>query len=102
MSAGEFEYEMINPKIQAVRWDGINREPIIRFVKEVLGEDEDFIRFTADEETGEKYDNYNMVKFFDGCDGLTADPGQWITYREGSDECGNMYVEEFQAEFRKT
>jgi hypothetical protein len=91
-------------EIDCVFWDGVNREPVCEALEPVLRgviEKEceslrehfpdpqrsyhpddawrDLVRFTADEESGEKYDDYNMVKLW-FCGGPEVSPGHWLTW----------------------
>ena len=75
----EGTYQRPPLKVRAVRWTGDNRGQIEDFLRPV---DEAYdgigLRFTADEESGERYDDYNMVLFSAWGDDQEADPGFWL------------------------
>lgn len=77
-----------NSEIDCVFWDGVHREPVYEALESILraeagpnnaGHWREFLTFSADEESGEKWDDYNMVKLW-GCGGPEVDPGNWLTW----------------------
>jgi hypothetical protein len=73
----EFEWFRKQPEIQAVQWRGDNRDEVIRFFKGIGQDPNEGPWFSADEETGKPYDNYNIVKA-GGCGSLEVSPDWWI------------------------
>lgn len=85
-------------------WDGVNREPVYEALESVLRAQQirdtaymreyypehpsaqitetgwrEYVRFTADEESGEQYDDYNMVKLW-WCGGPEVSPDNWLVW----------------------
>lgn len=88
--ANEFTYLRRNPAVQAVWWNGDNRDEVIRFFRDCgLPESEGPYFSRDDYEDDELYArvdslaDYNMVKA-QGCGGLEADEKRWITW-DGED-----------------
>ena len=97
------KYRLKVTEVDAVFWDGVNREPVyealenaLRFaiLKEIEYAERDggtspahvsdwreLVRFTADEESGEQYDNYNLLRLWHvGCGGPEVSPGDWLAW----------------------
>lgn len=97
------KYRLKVAEVDAVFWDGVNREPVYEALEDVLREvlrkeieysrqhsdhrmpDEEswreLVRFTADEESGERYDDYNLLRLWHvGCGGPEVSPGDWLAW----------------------
>lgn len=102
------KYTMKDPTVDAVFWDGKNRESVYEFFRPFLepqygAQWREYIQFSADEESGVKYDDYNMVKW-EGCGGPEVDPGRWIVStvdpESGDREYTTWRDTEFQASMK--
>ena len=79
------KYKMKVTEVDAVLWTGTNRDEVRAFMAPFLlkyenGQDLGPY-FSADEESGEKYDDYNTVQFYWG-DDIEVYPGCWIVFTE--------------------
>lgn len=96
-AVGRYRYQLVPWPVDAIQWTGENRDDIKAFLDYL---DDPGVHFTADEESGERFDNYNMVLFYAWGDDQEVDPGQWIVVHIGVEDSGEvMQDEEFRLNY---
>lgn len=93
-------YELRPKGVSAIKWTGENRAEVDFFLRGILMPNEGPY-FSADEESGEKYDDYNTVQFYYG-DDIEVDPGHWIVFPDDTSmwDIRIMTDRNFQGEYR--
>lgn len=75
----KFTYTRRNPDVQAVWWNGDNRDEVIEFFRDCGLPESEGPYFSTFEDF--QFDGYNAVKA-GGCGGLEVDFNSWIVYND--------------------
>lgn len=88
--------------VWAVQWTGSNRFEVQAHIARMGDPEEIGPYFSADEESGEPYDNYNTVQFYAWNDDQEVDPTNWIVFfYENGDDGKVMTDKAFRAKYRE-